>query len=90
MQGNWPSASTKNNKSLLRGREVRKMKDLLLESSGKTELEFKQLSTVEIRLIKEEIRSAKKKEEQDLFLAYCAAVSVLVFGALGILYFVTL
>jgi hypothetical protein len=66
------------------------MKDLLLESSGKTELEFTQLSTVEIRLIKEEIRSAKKKEEQDLFLAYCAAVSMLVFGALGILYFMTL
>lgn len=90
MQGNWPSASTKYNKSLLRGREVRKMKDLLLESSGKTELEFKQLSTVEIRLIKEEIRSAKKKEEQDLFLVYCAAVSMLVFGLLGILYFITL
>lgn len=90
MQGNWPSESTKYNKSLLRGKEVRKMKDLLLESSGKTELEFKQLSTAEIRLIKEEIRSVKKKEEQDLFLSYCAAASMLVFGALGILYFMTL
>jgi len=66
--------SLKNNRSLLRKRRIRELKDVLHETSGKTELEFKQLSHAEFEVIKSQIRKQAKKDAQWELVAYLFAL----------------
>ena len=57
----------RNNRLLLKKRKFKNIKDLMMESSGKTELEFKQVSREELTIIKTEIRKkAKKAAEREI------------------------
>ncbi len=61
-EGSMASAilSLKQNRSLLKKRSIRELKDVLLEKSGKTELEFKKVSVEELAHLKKEIRKEAK------------------------------
>lgn len=57
----------RNNRSLLKKRKFKDIKNLVIESSGKTELDFKQISHEELELIKQKIRKdAKKAAETEI------------------------
>lgn len=63
------NSSLKYNRSLVGKRQYKDVKTILINSSGKTELEFKQLSTEELHNIKHQIRlKARQKRKQSLFL----------------------
>ncbi|TMM57494.1 hypothetical protein FEE95_13510 [Maribacter algarum] len=53
--------SLKENRALLKKRKLKDLKTLLYETSGKTELEFKQVSAEELFRIKMEIRTKAKR-----------------------------
>lgn len=57
-EGSMASAilTLKQNRALLKKRNVRELKHLLYQKSGKTELEFKKVSSQELAKIKGEIR----------------------------------
>lgn len=63
------------NRYLLKKRKFKDIKNLVLEASEKTEVEFKQVSPEELRVIKEKIRKDAKK---------AAELEITIFG-LGIL-----
>ncbi len=70
----------KNNRALLKKRKIKDMRQLLYEQSGKTELEFKQVSPMELARIKTEIRKkAKKSAQRDLIITICCTLGVLGF-----------
>lgn len=52
------------NRALLKKRKFKDIKKLVLEKSGKTELEFKEVSAEKLDQIKREIRSEAKKAAQ--------------------------
>ena len=57
----------RNNRLLLKKRKFKDIKDLVIETSGKTELQFKQVSPEELALIKAKIRKeAKKAAEKEI------------------------
>ncbi|MBW8201871.1 hypothetical protein [Flagellimonas abyssi] len=61
-EGSMASAilSLKQNRSLLKKRNIRELKDLIYEKSDKTDLAFKEISPEELARIKEEIRMEAK------------------------------
>ncbi|NAY93504.1 hypothetical protein GTQ34_16475 [Muricauda sp. JGD-17] len=67
--------SLKNNRSQLKKRKIRELKDVLYEVSGKTELEFKQLSHEEIEVIKANIREQSRKDAKWELLVYLLALA---------------
>ena len=68
--------AVRNNRSLLKKRNFKDIKNLVIESSGKTELEFKQVSSKELELIKQEIRKDAKKATE---------IEITIFGLLIII-----
>ena len=58
----YAMASLKMNRGMLKKRKVRELKDVLYKVSGKTEIEFKKLSSSELELIKKQIRAQAKKD----------------------------
>lgn len=54
----------RNNRYLLKKPKFKDIKRLVIEFSGKTELEFKQVSAKELARIKESIRKEAKKTKQ--------------------------
>ena len=67
-------------------REFTRAKNLLYQKSGKTEMEFKQLSTLEFREIKQQIREDKKSEDVQVLLGMFATVGIISFCVLSLLY----
>ncbi len=65
-EGSMASAiqTLRQNRALLKKRKFKNIKDLLYESSGKTELEFKQVSKEELFRIKQKIRKQQKQIAQ--------------------------
>lgn len=63
-EGSMSSAnqSLKYNRGLLKRQKFKDIRNLYLQSSGKTKLEFKQVSPEELVLIKERIRTQHKKK----------------------------
>lgn len=53
-------SSLRQNRAMLKKRKLKDIKELVFELSGKTELEFKQVSTAEMAIIKKEIRKKAK------------------------------
>lgn len=66
--------SLKNNRSLLKKRKLRELKNVLYEVSGKTELEFKKLSHAEFEVLKSQIRKQAKIDAQRELIAYLLAL----------------
>ena len=66
-------ASIKNNRALLKKRKIREIKDLLYEASGRTALEFREVSPAELNRIKMEIRKQARKAILYELLAYVCA-----------------
>ncbi|MFD2824467.1 hypothetical protein ACFS5M_12365 [Lacinutrix iliipiscaria] len=78
-EGSMASAnvSLKNNRALKRRRKFRKAKDLMISKSGKTKLEFIEVSHIELERIKEEIRiNARKKNRLNIFLLILTIIIV--------------
>jgi len=75
--------SLKQNRALLRKRNIKELRDLLLENSGKTELAFKEISPEELAKIKDKIRAqAKKDARQNLLISigcFIATLTILYF-----------
>tara|TARA_R110002074_G_scaffold167299_3_gene328401 strand:+ start:80083 stop:80367 length:285 start_codon:yes stop_codon:yes gene_type:complete len=71
-EGSMASAilSLKGNRSLLKKRKFRDLKDLLYEKSGSTELEFKKVSPSELAKIKDRIRKEAKSTARREILLY--------------------
>ncbi len=75
-----PMLVIKANRALLKKRKFKDIKDLLLENSGKTELEFKQVSAKEMAIIKADIRKkAKKAYELEIITYFICTFIVLSF-----------
>jgi hypothetical protein len=65
------------NRSLLKKRKFSDIKKIVIETSGKTEVEFKKVSTEELAEIKARIRKeAKKNAERDITI-YCVCFLIL-------------
>ena len=62
--------SLKLNRALLKKRKLKDIKDLMLENSGKTELEFKKVSSEEMVQIKTDIREQLRKNARREILVY--------------------
>jgi len=80
-EGSMASAilSLKHNRALLRKRNVRELKDLLYKKSGKTELEFKKVSSQELTKIKDEIRrEAKVNARNEIIIYFVSFILVIV------------
>ena len=68
--------SLKLNRSQLRGRSFRDMKDLMKSYSGKTTLEFEKIDPEELIKVKELIRAKAKKEQQKQLAVYIITVII--------------
>lgn len=67
--------SLKNNRALLKKRKSRSQNELLLDATGKTKVEFKEVEPEELERIKSEIRKeARKSKIRELI------ICILVFG----------
>jgi len=79
--GGQPMLVIKANRALLKKRKFKTTKDLLLQKSDKTELEFKKVSPAKLAQIKNEIRQKAKrdawKETCIYFLCTCVTLYVL-------------
>ncbi|MGC1515312.1 MAG: hypothetical protein WA810_07020 [Maribacter sp.] len=64
----------KQNRALLKKRNLKDFRTLLYEQAGKTELEFKEVSTLELHLIKSEIRRKAKKAFRIEILIYLISI----------------
>ena len=73
----------KYNRSLVGKRNYKDVKKLILNTSGKTELEFKQLNSIELSKIKEQIRlkAYKKKQKNTLLLIGLFLIIASIIGA---------
>lgn len=83
-EGSMASAivSLKQNRALLKKRNIRNLKDLLYQKSGKTELEFKKVSAIELARIKDEIRKEARinaRNEIILYLVSLVLVALFIF-----------
>ena len=69
----------KANRALLKKRKFKDIKELVHKASGKTEVEFKNVSSIELARIKTEIRKKAKKaaKVQMWLLALCLAAVTL-------------
>ncbi len=80
------NASLKYNRSLIGRRKFKNAKDLIIKKSGKTKLEFKEVSSLELAKIKRQIRLDAKRRAKQTIIAYVAATIVTVL-LLGYLFF---
>lgn len=71
-EGSMSSAilSLKQNRALLKKRNVRELKNLLREKSGKTKLEFKKVTAEELEKIKNEIRKEARIHARNQIILY--------------------
>lgn len=70
----------KANRALVKKRKFKDIKKMVFEKTGKTEVEFKQVSPEKLARIKSEIRSkAKKSAQKDIFITICCTVIVIAF-----------
>jgi|GEM_PF-1267171 len=74
-----PMLVIKYNRALLKKRKFKDIKDLVLETSGKTELEFKKISPEEMAEIKVQIREEHHQNVRREISIYIVA-AVLTFG----------
>ena len=86
-EGSMASAilSLKQNRLLLKKRNVKNLRDLLYEKAGKTELEFKKISSQELAKIKDEIRREAKVNARNEILIYL--VSFVLIGVIFYLFY---
>lgn len=79
--------SMRNNRLLRKKRKFKDIKDLVIEDSGKTELEFKQISSEELAVLKTNIRKrAKKEAEKEITIfgvCFLIVVILLVYAFVG-------
>ena len=83
-EGSMSSAITslRNNRSLLKKRKFKDAKGLIINKSGKTELEFKSVTPEELERIKNQIRiEAKKRNNRK------SIVFVILFISLGLMFY---
>ena len=74
--------SLRNNRSLLKKRKFKDAKGLIINKSGKTELEFKSVTPEELERIKNQIRiEAKKRNNRK------SIVFVILFISLGLMFY---
>jgi hypothetical protein len=81
-EGSMSSAnqSLKYNRALLKRQKFKDIRNLYLQSSGKTKLEFKQVSPEELVLIKERIRiQHKKKVKREIIIFIFSIVVTIAF-----------
>lgn len=72
--------SLKQNRALLKRRSFKDIRNLYLQSSGKTKLEFKKVSSEELTLIKDRIRKQhKKKVKQEMIILGFSIVVTFIF-----------
>ncbi|WP_273567059.1 hypothetical protein [Maribacter halichondriae] len=81
-EGSMASAivSLRQNRALLKRRNIKELKDLFYEQSGKTELEFKKASPEELAIIKNKIRKRARKAASHEILLYL--ISFICLGSL--------
>ncbi|WP_411029630.1 hypothetical protein [Spongiimicrobium sp. 3-5] len=85
-EGSMASAilSLKQNRALLRKRSFKEVRDLYLQGSEKTKIDFKKVSPEELALIKQRIRRQHRKSvKQDIIITL---VSIAL--SLGLIYFI--
>ncbi len=86
-EGSMSSAilTLRQNRAMLKKRNIRELRDLYYETSGKTELEFKEISKLELFRIKKEIRKRARQDARRTALIYVLSF-VLAIGVLYTLY----
>lgn len=79
------------NRALVKKRKFKDIKQLLLETSGKTEVEFKQVSAEELARIKTEIRlKAYRKAQWEITIyGLCVLILMVLFSFLFIYLFLS-
>jgi hypothetical protein len=79
-EGSMASAilSLKQNRALLKKRKIKDIKQLLYENSGKTQLEFKQVTSEELEVIKTKIREdAKSRIKKEIIVSLVLTIVIL-------------
>lgn len=71
-----PMLVIKFNRALLKKRKLKDIKDLMLENSGKTELEFKKVSLEEMAQIKAGIREQHRKDIRREIIIYIISAAI--------------
>ncbi len=85
-----PMLVVKYNRALLKKRNIRELKDLVRETSGKTELEFKQITSEEMALVKDRIRKQHRNNiKKEIRLYIVSALLTIFIGYLFYLFFTT-
>ena len=79
-----PMLVIKFNRALLKKRKLKDIRQLVLETSGKTKLEFKKVTPEELERIKTEIRAKAKKDAQNQTIIYLVCTAIV----LGLFYWV--
>ncbi|MDG1573321.1 hypothetical protein OZ410_13410 [Robiginitalea sp. M366] len=70
----WAITSFKNNRALLKKRKIRELKDVLYEVSGKTAVEFREISPLELQRVKAKIRCRARRAVYYEIMAYVGGV----------------
>jgi len=65
-----PMLVVKYNRALLKKRNIKELKDLVRKTSGKTELEFKQITPEEMAMVKQKIRHQHRKNIRQEVITY--------------------
>lgn len=65
-----PMLVVKYNRALLKKRNIKELKDLIRKTSGKTELEFKEITPEEMALVKLKIREQHRKNIRHEIILY--------------------
>lgn len=68
--------SLKENRALLKRRKLKNIRDLVFATSGKTELEFKEISPKEMELIKSKIRKDAKRAAKVEAVIYFVSITI--------------
>ena len=85
-----PMLVVKYHKALLKKRNIGELKDLLYETSGKTELEFKKITPEEMAVVKDNIRKQHQKNiKREIRLYVVSALLTIFIGYLFYLFFMT-
>ncbi|MEP3209819.1 MAG: hypothetical protein ABJN95_11550 [Maribacter sp.] len=83
-----PMLVVKANRALLKKRKFKDIKELVLEASGKTELEFKEVSPQKLAQIKAEIRRKAKEDAWKEAGLYTLCTMVVFYGLYWLFYIV--
>lgn len=84
--GGQPMLVIKANRALLKKRKFKDIKEMVLEASGKTELEFKEVSPEKLAQIKTEIRKRAKEDAWKEASIYIVCTLVVLYGLYWLLY----